>query len=152
MQHSNNIVFIPCTKDKIWDKYPHLKNIEAVRAYNGKEFKLALKIAKKLANRIIIFSAKYGFMDLNEKIPDYYDVTFSRSNDPYISEEELKSQAQDKNLFSYHSAYVLCAKPYVKRIQSVYADKTISIISPTFDCINTDELCKKLGEFDQSLE
>ncbi|MDI9640496.1 hypothetical protein QM565_32885 [Geitlerinema splendidum] len=145
------IVFISCTKNKIWNICPNLKSVEAGSAYLGPDFVLSNHIAQKLGGRIIIFSAKYGFLNPNDEIPGYYDVTFSRKNDPYISMEVLETQAMQMKLLHYKEIYILCSEPYHQRIKSIYAGLSVKLYNPILDCYNLKDMCYILNKCNISL-
>lgn len=145
------IIFISCTKNKIWNICPNLKSVEAGSAYLGPDFVLSTHISQKLGGRIIIFSAKYGFLNPNDEIPGYYDVTFSRQNDPYISMEVLRNQAMQMELLHYKEVYILCSEPYHQRIKNIYAEFPVKFYNPILDFYTLKDVCYVLNKYNMSL-
>ena len=73
------LVVVPCGMRKIWDMNPSAGPTPAKNAYVGAPFKVNRAYAEKFADRWVILSAKYGFIDLDFVIPENYDVTFKLS-------------------------------------------------------------------------
>ena len=107
---------IPCSKEKIWDVQPHLEAVQAQYAYRSAFHRYAKDFVKKNCSQYLIFSAKYGFLSPEDWIEGPYDVTFSRPNDPYISETELARQAQ--KLQGFTEIWVVCPRTYAQKVES----------------------------------
>tara|TARA_A100000171_G_C2131717_1_gene147208 strand:+ start:1749 stop:2153 length:405 start_codon:yes stop_codon:yes gene_type:complete len=120
MNHKNNLVFVPCTKGKIWDYFPSIGPQKASNVYTGPEFIFSVRLASEYADRIIIFSAKYGFLETDDYIDQTYDVTFDRKEDPCISVDDLKVQAVHKDLFHYEKITTFCGQLYNKNLYAVF--------------------------------
>jgi len=87
------LAIIPCSKEKIWDDAPQLGAVAAREAYCSPLYRLCLQHAEQHADRYVILSAKYGFLAPSDPIPGTYDVTFSRPDDPVVTDAVLRQQA-----------------------------------------------------------
>ena len=114
-----NIAIIPCSKEKIWDIEPHQKAVPANKAYRSAFHRYAAAYANKHCDHTLIFSAKYGLMEPEFLIEETYDVTFSRKNDPYISMDTIRKQAQKYAQVS--SITILCPQDYAIRLEQVFS-------------------------------
>lgn len=147
----NTLCYISCTKEKIWDIAPHLEGVQASCAYRNSDFILANNISEKLGGRIIIFSAKYGFLDPTDIIPGPYDITFSRKDDPVISMNDLHQQADQKKLLSYNDIHVFCSEPYHQRIKTIYNKEKIKIHNPILKASGFPEIYEILNTYNNTL-
>lgn len=144
--NNNHLGIIPCTKNKIWDTLPNIGPTLAACAYSGPEFILAKQCVSKVADRIVIFSAKYGFLDLADTIPEFYDVTFSRKEDPYIDLSRLQQQAEQKGLLNYKHITAICNVHYQRRISAIFSYPEIMINFPVEGLMEEEEICLKLNK------
>jgi hypothetical protein len=144
---NNHLAIIPCTKGKIWDYFPRIGEVPAECAYIGPEFVLSKSLLSTCADRTVILSAKYGYLDLWDTIPETYDVTFSRLQDPYIDQESLNVQAQSKGLLNFRMITTTCNRYYQKRIIDTFAPSGLIITSPVKNLINEEKICRKIIEF-----
>lgn len=143
---NNRLGIIPCTEKKIWDFIPNIGGVHAVCAYYGPEFLLSKELVSTYVDRIVIFSAKYGFLDPWDIIPESYDVTFSRENDPFIDIETLKEQASKKGLLDFSFIEAICNIHYQKRINDVFSHPDITIEYPLKNLFEDGEICIKINE------
>lgn len=120
---------IPCSKAKIWDMLPTIGEVFAENAYTNPFHNLARTYVSLFTDDLIIFSAKYGFLSSKDTIPETYDVTFDRPNDPHISVEELKIQIRDKNLDNYEKIMAICNDRYISMLHAAFQGK-VEIIVP----------------------
>jgi len=123
------LVIVPCGKSKIWDKQPAIRSVKAEAAYTGAPFKANRDFAKKFADRWVILSAKYGFIDPDFIIPENYNVTFNDPSTNPISLEKLKAQVEAKKLAQYDLVISLGGKEYTRRVKVCFAGK-VRVISP----------------------
>ncbi len=142
----DNLGIIPCTKNKIWEFVSNLGAVEAGCAYCGPEFLLSKRYVSKISNRVIILSAKYGFLDLWDIIPEFYDVTFSRAEDAYIDVSCLKKQACEKGLLNYKEITLIGNPDYQKRIYEVFSNFEIKINCPVKDLVQEEDICLKINQ------
>lgn len=143
---NNHLAIIACSKRKIWDYLNNLGAVEAGCAYCGPEFLLAKHYASKLSNRVIILSAKYGFLDLCDTISGFYDVTFSRSEDQYVGVSYLKQQAFEKGLLRYKNLTIIANQTYQKKIYETFENTDVKINCPVADLTNEEEICLKIND------
>ena len=80
----------------------------------------------------IILSAKYGFIDPKDIIPQNYDACFHKRNSKTISLEELKVQMEKKNFDEYDRIIVLGGKYYTQMIIDLFHDK--EVLNPLNGC------------------
>lgn len=122
-------VVVPCGKTKIWSLFPKNKAVRAEEAYIGPPFKVNKAFAKKFADRWMVLSAKYGFIEPDFLIPEDYDVSFNDVATNPISLSELQAQAIEKDLRSYNVVIVLGGKNYVEIVKKVFSG--VKVIAPT---------------------
>jgi hypothetical protein len=115
---------IPCTKEKIWDIFPDMGSVLAENVYINPFHSLARTYIDFFTNHCVIFSAKYGFLRPHDLVPGFYDVTFDRPNDPYISVEMLKKQSLEKRLNNYRKIIAVCNSRYIAMIKKTFSKKT----------------------------
>ena len=141
-----HLSIIPCTKNKIWDFIPQIGEVPAVCAYIGPEFILSRYFLSSRSDRMIIFSAKYGFLDLWDKIPQTYDVTFARPDDHFIDADSLKLQAKRKGLLNFKYITTTCNHYYQKRIVETFAPSGIVINSPVKGLESDEQICQIINK------
>jgi len=119
---NKTLAIIPCTKDKIWDLYPNLGPVMAKNVYTNSFHALARTYISLYTKHWVILSAKYGFLDPKDWIEVTYDVTFDREDDPYISDNDLKSQIVDKKLHEYGNILIIANNRYVEKLKKAFLD------------------------------
>lgn len=119
---------IPCSKEKIWDQNPQLQGVLAKDAYRSAFHRYARLYAEKHCDAHIIFSAKYGLIEPDAIIEGPYDVTFSRPEDPCISEEELRRQAQQ--YACYEAIVIICPMAYARILELAFAQSSAQLLYP----------------------
>lgn len=121
------LVIVPCGKKKIWNVNPEAGPCEARDAYRGPLFKVCREYAEKFADRWVILSAKYGFVDPDFIIPENYDVTFKDPKTNPVKVEQLRKQAEKMGLNEYDKIVVLGGKEYINVVTKVFpASKLIA--------------------------
>lgn len=145
------LVIVPCGKRKIWDNYPNAGPTEARRAYVGSPFKVNCGFAEKFADRWIILSAKYGFVDPDFLIPHNYNVTFKEPATNPISLAKLRTQLKEKGLDGYETVIVLGGKDYAKIVRTAFSGLSI-VKAPTegLPIIKAMSLVKSLTQLERS--
>ena len=68
--------------------------------------------------RWVVFSAKYGFLTPDTMIPNTYDITFSRAEDPCIKMTELVKQARRFGFL--HQVICVCPSMYAAKVDAVF--------------------------------
>lgn len=119
----NTLGIIPCSKAKIWDAFPDIGGVLAENAYTNPFHQLARSYVNLFAKDWVIFSAKYGFLSPQEIIPEFYDVTFDRPEDPYISIDELKQQIKAKGLHKYRHMIAVCNNRYIAKLEKAFSNE-----------------------------
>ena len=114
-----NIGIIPCSKEKIWDIEPKRGSVPANQAYRSAFHRYAAAYAQKHCDRTLILSAKYGLMEPDFLIEGTYDITFSRKEDPYISLDMIRKQAEE--YINATVITVLCPQSYAIRIEQAFS-------------------------------
>jgi len=126
---SGLLVIVPCGQSKIWKTNPKHGPSKAREAYTGVPFKVNKDFAEKFADRWLILSAKYGFIDPDFMIPEDYNVTFKKPSTKPISLDTLEKQVKIKNLRSYKIAIALGGEDYSSKVKQLFAKKS-TVIAP----------------------
>jgi len=116
------LVVVPCSKSKVWGKYPHLGSVRACVAYCGPLFRLHRQYAEREGDRWVILSAKYGFLDPSDLI-ERYDVSFNHPGSGVV-ESVLIRQAKGMDLTRFERIIGLGGKRYRDRVREVFGEKT----------------------------
>ncbi len=124
------LVIVPCGYAKIWKKEPNHGPAKAKNAYIGAPFKVNEAFAEKFADRWVVLSAKYGFIDPDFMVPEDYNVTFKKLSTNPISTDALLKQLKEKNLDSYDVVIALGGEDYCNKVRNVFM-KVSRVISPT---------------------
>jgi len=114
------LVIVPCGSSKIWGKFPKSKATIAEEAYIGHPFKVNRTFAEKFADKWVILSAKYGFMDPDFPLRENYDVSFNDLATDPISLSELKAQVKRKGLESYEFVIALGGENYIEIVRELF--------------------------------
>jgi len=124
------LIIVPCGKRKVWDKFQNKGRVYAKDAYISPYFKLCRKYAEKFADKWVVLSAKYGFIEPDFTIPKNYDVSFNNSRNKVVSIQKLKEQAKKLRFRDYQSVVVLGGKEYVEVVQKALEGLGIQIKVP----------------------
>jgi hypothetical protein len=124
------LVVVPCGKGKIWDMFPKRKATRAEEAYTGAPFKVNKAFAQKFADKWVILSAKYGFIEPSFSIPENYNVSFNDTATNPIDPSELKIQMKKKGLANYNVVIALGGKNYTKIVKEIFVGYA-KVIAPT---------------------
>lgn len=117
---------ISCSKNKIWNKYPHIGPVPSKYVYTGEFHKKCQTYAKLVyPTEWIILSAKYGFLKPDDIIPETYNITFDDENS--IQNDDLKTQIKAKKLDRYDQIVILGSKLYKEKIENLFS---CDIVSP----------------------
>ena len=114
------LVVVPCGRGKVWDKHPELRDVKATEAYIGPPFKLNKAFAEKFADRWLILSAKYGFIEPDFSIPEHYDVSFNNLESNPVSLTMLRKQVETKALGVYDVVVALGGKNYTCIVKAAF--------------------------------
>ncbi|MEM2851555.1 MAG: hypothetical protein QXW18_07115 [Candidatus Bathyarchaeia archaeon] len=125
------LVVVSCGFKKIWDLQPDAGPKPARDAYVSAFFKTNREYAEKFADRWVILSAKYGFIDPDSIIPENYNVTFKKPQTKPVSLEKLKEQIKEKNLSRFDKVVVLGGRDYVEIVRRAFGNFRVKVIAPT---------------------
>jgi len=123
------LVIVPCGKAKIWDRQPNRGPTKARSAYIGAPFIVNKTFAEKFADKWVILSAKYGFIDSDFVIPENYNTTFKNPSTNPISVNALRKQVKEKNLQNYDFVVALGGEDYLRMIKQAFQDVS-KVIAP----------------------
>jgi hypothetical protein len=108
------LVVVSCGEQKIWKRYPDAGPIVAQDAYTSSLFTKSRRYAERFADRWLVLSAKYGFIEPDFLIPGDYNVSFY---DPEaISIEHLRAQVAAKHLAQCKTVGVLGSEMYWRHV------------------------------------
>ena len=124
------LIVVPCGQRKIWDIDPGRGPTPARDAYVGPPFKVNRNYAEKFADRWVILSAKYGFIDPNFVIPVPYNVSFKKPSTRPLSAELLRNQVRAKSLGAFQLIIGLGGKEYRHAVRNAFAGLPVSVQFP----------------------
>ena len=127
---TKTLVIVPCGGSKIWKKRPDAGPTRARKAYIGPPFIVNLEYAEKFADKWVILSAKYGFIDGDFVIPENYNVTFNDIKTNPISVEKLKDQVRER-LSQYKCVISLGSTAYANMVITSFKSTNSKVITPT---------------------
>ena len=140
-----DLCIVTCGKRKIWDQNPDDGPKEAKDVYIGPLSKKAKEYAEKYyPENWMILSAKYGFLNPTDIIPENYDACFNIKSSKTISIEELEIQVLNKNLKEYNRIIVLGGKFYTDMILNLFPDN--EVVNPLKDCKGIGYMLKKIND------
>lgn len=114
------LVIIPCGQAKIWDKQPEVGAVQAQYAYTGAPFKVNKEYAEYSADRWVILSAQYGFIDPDFMISEPYNVSFKKKSSKPVSVDTLVYQIKEMNLNTYEQVVGLGGKEYRAMVEAAF--------------------------------
>ena len=123
------LVIIPCGKRKIWSKNLEAGPTKAKDTYIGSPFKVHREYAENLGDPWVILSAKYGFLEPDQIIPENYNVTFKDPSTNPIPLWKLKKQVE--MTYSHYTCIVMLGgRDYSKIVSNIFKDKKTPVYSP----------------------
>jgi hypothetical protein len=125
------LVIVPCGSAKIWKKHPNRGPTPARDVYIGSPFKVNREFAERHADRWVILSAKYGFINPDFLIPESYEVTFKRRSTNPISTERLAEQVRAMGLGRYARIIGLGGVDYRAAIRAAFDGLDARLEFPT---------------------
>ena len=125
------LVVVPCGMAKIWDRYPDAGPTPARAVYTGSPFMVNREYAETFADRWVILSAKYGFIDPGFIIPENYNVTFNDPGTDPIPVEELRRQVKEKGLDHFVMVVALGSVTYAGKVAAAFAGTQAKVCAPT---------------------
>lgn len=137
-----DLCIVTCGKRKIWDIDVEAGPTAAKNVYVGPLSKKAKEYAEKYySENWMILSAKYGFLNPTDIIPEDYDYCFNIKKSKKISIDELEIQVLNKNLKEYNKIIVLGGKFYTDMILNLFPDN--EIITLLKECKGIGYMLKK---------
>ena len=124
------LVIVPGGKSKIWKRCRSCGPTKARDAYASGPFLANKAFAEKFADRWVILSAKYGFVNPDFIIPGNYTATFGRQTTNAIKLTDLKQQIKEKRLEGYDIIVALGGEEYLRVIREAFNEPR-KIIAPT---------------------
>jgi hypothetical protein len=124
------LVIVPCGQSKIWKKNPNVGPTKAEYAYTGPPFKVNKEYAMNFADKWVILSAKYGFIEPGFLIPEDYNITFNDHKTNPISLTELREQARS-TLAGYDCVLALGGSTYANLVSNVFEGICEKVLTPT---------------------
>ena len=121
------LAIIPCSREKIWDAEPQRGAVTAGAAYTSPLHLRCQEYAKRHADGWMVLSAKYGFLAPGDPVPGSYDVTFSRPDDPVVSDRVLANQAQAINA---QELLLLLPPEYEARVRHAFFGRNLPVRAP----------------------
>jgi len=118
------LVIVPCGKGKIWKKHPSLGGVQAKDVYTGPPFKKNREYAEKFAEKWVILSAKYGYIEPSFIIPADYNVTFKDITTEPIDFNILKRQVERQDLANFDLVIGLGGKEYREAILASFPNRS----------------------------
>jgi len=86
--------------------------------------------AQKFADKWVILSAKYGFIEPDFVIPENYDVNFNKPSTKPMGLNGLKAQMKKKGLGNYDVVIALGGKNYIEIVKEVFMGSA-KVFAPT---------------------
>ncbi len=127
------LVIVPCGSATIWEQDPSAGPTEAYRAYHGTPFKLNRAYAERFADRWMMLSPKYGFIQPNFTIPEPYDVSFRKQSTNPVHLDTLKEQIEEYRLNTFRVAVGLGSKEYRWVVDLAFENTGVLTVFPFRD-------------------
>jgi len=124
------LVIVPCGQGKVWDRHPDAGPTPARDAYTGAPFKVNRAFAEHFAERWVILSAKYGFIDPAFLIPEPYNLTFKKKNPDLVDTATLRDQVTALRLSEFSEIVVLGGKDYQKAAHAAFSGTEATLHTP----------------------
>lgn len=119
------LIVVPCGRRKIWDTHPTHGPAAARDAYTGPAFQINRAYAERFADRWVILSARYGFLDPGSTIDAPYDVTFKDRKTGPITVQALHQQVFERELDRFDRVVGLGGKEYRAMVALVFARASV---------------------------
>jgi len=142
--YMKTLCIVPCGKAKIWDKRPDAGPTPAKDVYTGPFATMCRRYALRFHSADwCIISAKYGFLQPDDRVPGRYEVTFNRKSTQPISVEDMVEQAKKTGLLSYDRVVCVAGSAYVDRCRRVFGESIV---------VETLSGCRSQGAMMQKLK
>jgi hypothetical protein len=124
------LVIVPCGSAKIWGQDPYAGPTRAYDAYKGPPFKLNRAYAERFADRWVILSAKYGFIQPSFVIPGPYEVTFKKKSTNPVHLDTLRNQVEELKLDKYRVVVGLGGQEYRWAVELAFEGTGVITVFP----------------------
>jgi hypothetical protein len=139
------ICIVPCGNKKIWDVFPDVGPTPAKNVYVGGFTSKCQDYAQAFyPDSYFIMSAKYGFLQPEEIVPNKYNVTFKKHSTNPITIPELIDIAQQKGLFNADRIMIIAGREYTQIIRRVFPTK--EIVEPLQGCKGNGYMMQKINK------
>ncbi len=125
MQHPETLIIVPCGVAKVWDRNQERGPTPAKDAYTGAPFIVNRAYADRRADRWVVLSAKYGFINPDFMIPGPYNVTFKSPSAEVVTISTLQTQARQQGLYDYARIIGLGGKEYRAILTKVFHGRSL---------------------------
>jgi len=127
------LIIIPCGKEKIWDRNPNKGPTPASDAYTSEYFKTNKSYAERFAQKWVILSGKYGFIEPDFLIPENYNVTYNDTSTNPTAISDLIKQIKLKGLYESDEIIVLGGKNYREITKRAFNKKILTPFAGIMD-------------------
>jgi hypothetical protein len=124
------LVIVPCGTATVWDDQPWRGPTEAYNAYKGTPFKLNRAYAERFADRWVMLSAKYGFIQPNFPIPEPYEESFRKKSTNPVHIDTLIQQIEDLRLHEFKVVVGLGGQKHRWIVQLAFEETTAITVFP----------------------
>jgi hypothetical protein len=114
------LVVISCGKGKVWDRAPDAPPTPARDAYTGAPFTVNRGYAEAFADRWMVLSAKYGFIDPDFPVEDY-NYSFKHASPKLVPDAILRWQVKAHGLGDFDDVIVIGGSHYRERAERAFA-------------------------------
>jgi uncharacterized protein DUF6884 len=112
------LVIVSCGSEKIWRRHRDAGPTPARDAYTSSPFRTSRRYAEHFAERWLVLSAKYGFIDPDFTIAEDYNISFNGPG--AMSATELQRQVVDKRLGDLKQVGVLGSAMYWRQVANAF--------------------------------
>lgn len=118
------LVIISCGRAKIWDKQPNLGAVQAKDAYSSPVFKAGRRYAEHFAEKWVILSAKYGFLEADQLI-EQYNLSFYEPQ--AVQKHTLQRQVHELGLSRFQTIGVVGSDIYWRNAHTAFEGIAVSL-------------------------
>jgi hypothetical protein len=118
------LVIISCGRAKIWDKQPNLGAVQAKDAYSSPIFKAGRRYAEHFAEKWVILSAKYGFLEADQLI-ESYNLSFYEPD--AVQKDTLQRQVPALGLDKFRTIGVVGSEIYWRNARGAFEGTGVTL-------------------------
>jgi hypothetical protein len=119
------LVIVPCGQKKLWDRDSNAGPTAAKNVYTGSPFRVNREYAEHFAEKWVVLSAKYGFVEPDFQIPGPYNITFKRKSSGPITTAMLREQIRKLMLDRFSKVVGLGGKDYRQAINDAFEGMSV---------------------------